>query len=174
MPPSSTNASKTSALRLRNLHRVRRQLTDGTTKLHFYHRKTGAALPAPDDPAFTAAYEAAEQRLTEESSVIQPDVKPEPPGVSAPKSKSEQVSATADSQTKPAPHYLTPEELCHRWRQKITIETLANWRAMQVGPPYNKFGKAVLYRTDLLDKWERRNLVACDLPKSSIVTERED
>jgi hypothetical protein len=61
--------------------------------------------------------------------------------------------------------YLTPEEVSLRWRGKITPETLANWRSLQIGPPYNKFGKAVLYRVDLLDLWEQVNLFTCDTPR---------
>jgi hypothetical protein len=61
-------------------------------------------------------------------------------------------------------YYLTPEEVSLRWREKITPETLANWRAggRGMGPPYSKFGRAVLYRFDLLEKWEEKNVVLCD------------
>jgi hypothetical protein len=68
-------------------------------------------------------------------------------------------------------NYLTPEEVSNRWRRRITPETLANWRALHVGPAYSKFGKAVLYRLDLLEQWETKHLVKCDL-SSAVVREQ--
>lgn len=32
-----------------------------------------------------------------------------------------------------------------RDRRRVSVGTLANWRAMRIGPPYIKIGKAVLY-----------------------------
>lgn len=170
--------------RVRRLHRVRRQLTDGRTITHYYHRPTGERLPHPNDPAFKSAYEAAERRLAQMRSDGQAPIPPQLtltqqslPRQSERTSESEcQAASIVPGVMEGAPpiRYLTPEELALRWREKVTIETLANWRAKAIGPPYNKIGKAVLYRADLLDKWERRSLVACDLPNSLIVTEGED
>lgn len=53
---------------------------------------------------------------------------------------------------------LTPEELCERWRQRVAIETLSNWRSAGVGPPATRIGRAILYRVDLLEEWERQQL----------------
>lgn len=55
--------------------------------------------------------------------------------------------------------YLTPEEICHRYRDAITVETLANWRCSKkkVGPPWTKIGKAILYRLDQLEAWENEH-----------------
>lgn len=87
---------------------------------------------------------------------------------SAPKlAAAESLSRTSDISSV----YFTPEELCERWRQKIAPETLANWRALHVGPAFNKFGKAILYPVDLLKKWESRNLRGCDLVRP--VNDRE-
>jgi hypothetical protein len=58
-----------------------------------------------------------------------------------------------------SPVYLTPEELCERWRWRITPETLANHRAMKIGLPYCKFGKIILYRLDLIKEYEQQHLV---------------
>jgi hypothetical protein len=54
---------------------------------------------------------------------------------------------------------LTPEEVVERYRGATTLGTLRNWRAMRVGPPYVKIGKAVLYPIDELDAWDKKNLV---------------
>jgi len=62
--------------------------------------------------------------------------------------------------------YYTPEEVVGRWRGRIDAATLRNWRSLRVGPPYHRFGRAVLYRLDLLEKLEEKNLV-------STLTERE-
>lgn len=40
--------------------------------------------------------------------------------------------------------FLTPAELARRWR--VSVQTLANWRSRQSGPPYVKLGRRVLYR----------------------------
>lgn len=76
-------------------------------------------------------------------------------------------TATSDRSVSAACSYLTPDEVCDRWRQRITPETLANWRALHIGPAYSKFGKPVLYRLDLLEIWEAKNVVRCDLPTAS-------
>ena len=45
--------------------------------------------------------------------------------------------------------FLTTEELSDRWRGKISVKTLANWRTSKIGPkffyPSGKKGGAVLY-----------------------------
>ncbi len=62
--------------------------------------------------------------------------------------------------------YLTPEEVSERYRGEITIGTLRNWRAMRIGPPFVKIGKAVLYPVEELDAWDKKNLVICRTSKS--------
>ncbi|MBX3429979.1 MAG: helix-turn-helix domain-containing protein [Hyphomonadaceae bacterium] len=57
---------------------------------------------------------------------------------------------------------LTDEDIVERYRGRITIGTLRNWRAAKKGPPYLKIGKAVLYRRDDLTAWEKRHAVRCD------------
>lgn len=57
--------------------------------------------------------------------------------------------------------FLTAEEVSQRYRGEITVGTLRNWRAMRVGPPFIKIGKAVLYPLEQLDAWDRKNLVMC-------------
>jgi hypothetical protein len=62
-----------------------------------------------------------------------------------------------------SPVFLTCEEVSARYRGEITIGTLRNWRAMRIGPPFVKIGKAVLYSVRDLDAWDRKNKVTCDL-----------
>jgi hypothetical protein len=56
---------------------------------------------------------------------------------------------------------LTDEEVSARYRRRITVGTLRNWRALGIGPPYVKVGKAVLYSRAALQAWDRRNTVTC-------------
>lgn len=56
---------------------------------------------------------------------------------------------------------LTDEEVVARYRGRITLGTLRNWRALKIGPPYIKVGKAVLYSRAALQAWDRRNTVTC-------------
>lgn len=56
---------------------------------------------------------------------------------------------------------LTDEEVVARYRGRITLGTLRNWRALKIGPPYIKVGKAVLYSRAALQAWDRRNTVIC-------------
>jgi hypothetical protein len=57
--------------------------------------------------------------------------------------------------------FLTPAEVVARYREEISEGTLRNWRAMRIGPPFVKIGKAVLYPVDGLDVWDRANTVIC-------------
>lgn len=61
--------------------------------------------------------------------------------------------------------FLTPEEVSERYRGGVSIGTLRNWRAMRIGPTFVKIGKAVLYPTDELDAWDRKNMVTCRASK---------
>ena len=56
--------------------------------------------------------------------------------------------------------YLTAEEVSERYRGAVSVGTLRNWRAIRVGPPFVKIGKAVLYPADELDAWDTRNMVS--------------
>lgn len=59
------------------------------------------------------------------------------------------------------PKYLKAEEVVERYREEISLGTLRNWRAMGVGPPFVKIGKAVLYPVQELNDWDQKNLVIC-------------
>ena len=149
-----------------HVQRVRRRLSDGTTHIHFYHRPTKIRLPLPTDPGFTAAYEAAERRLeTQQTKASEPANSQVPPNNDASKSF---VEHPPEIEPKPileeaeAVQYLTPEEVSLRWRRKVDVDTLKNWRSLRVGPPFHRFGRAVLYRADLLECWESKNLTVTD------------
>jgi hypothetical protein len=59
---------------------------------------------------------------------------------------------------------LTDEEVVARYKGRITLGTLRNWRALRIGPPYIKAGKAVLYSRAALQAWDKRNTVTCSKP----------
>lgn len=71
------------------------------------------------------------------------------------------------------PKFLTTEEVVERYREEISIGTLRNWRAMRVGPPFVKVGKAVLYPVQELDEWDRKNLVTCSASRSFGVADQD-
>jgi hypothetical protein len=62
--------------------------------------------------------------------------------------------------------FLTAEEVSERYRGEITVGTLRNWRAMRIGPPFIKVGKAVLYPLAELEAWDQKNMVICRSSKS--------
>ncbi|MFC3323663.1 DNA-binding protein [Mesorhizobium cantuariense] len=39
--------------------------------------------------------------------------------------------------------------------------TLRNWRCMRIGPLFLKIGKAILYPSSELDRWDKSILVVC-------------
>lgn len=57
--------------------------------------------------------------------------------------------------------FLTPEEVSERYRGSVSVGTLRNWRAMRIGPPFVKIGKAVLYPAGELEAWDEQNKVPC-------------
>lgn len=50
--------------------------------------------------------------------------------------------------------YLTPKDLASRWKNTISLKTLANWRSQGDGPAYTKIGGRVMYRIVDVVKWE--------------------
>jgi hypothetical protein len=69
--------------------------------------------------------------------------------------------------------YLTVDEVSERYRGEVRVETLRNWRAMRVGPTFVKIGKAVLYPSDELDAWDKRNMVSCRAARRLPMTESD-
>ncbi|WP_165189905.1 helix-turn-helix domain-containing protein [Caulobacter soli] len=61
--------------------------------------------------------------------------------------------------------FLTTEEVSQRYRGLISVGTLENWRFQQIGPSFLKVGKQVLYPVEVLDAWERSNMVTCKASK---------
>lgn len=52
--------------------------------------------------------------------------------------------------------YLTPEELSQRFRGRVAVRTLANWRCLGVGPKFRKIGGRILYPINEIEAWESR------------------
>jgi len=50
---------------------------------------------------------------------------------------------------------LTPAELVQRWRSRVNMRTLANWRSSGQGPRYEKIGGRVLYPLRFVEDYER-------------------
>jgi len=69
--------------------------------------------------------------------------------------------------------FLIPQEVSERYRGQITVGTLRNWRAMRIGPPFVKIGRAVLYPVSELEKWDRANMVTCRPEKTTNGTVRD-
>lgn len=57
-------------------------------------------------------------------------------------------------------NYLTPDDLVERYKGKITVRTLANWRSQGISPPFTKIGGRILYEAAELEDWERRRTVS--------------
>ena len=69
--------------------------------------------------------------------------------------------------------FLTAEEVSERYRGEISVGTLRNWRAMRIGPPFVKIGKAVLYPIRELDAWDQKNIVNCSASPRLQIDERD-
>lgn len=52
--------------------------------------------------------------------------------------------------------YLTPGELSERWKGRISVRTLSNWRSSGTGPKYTKTGGRILYPMHEIVNWECR------------------
>jgi len=53
------------------------------------------------------------------------------------------------------PKFLTPDEVCARWKGILTPGTLANWRNQGKGPKYVKMGGKILYKEDDIEEFEK-------------------
>jgi hypothetical protein len=53
--------------------------------------------------------------------------------------------------------FLTPAQLLDRWKQSVTLATLATWRSRNTGPAYVKVGGKVLYRVSDVEAYEKKN-----------------
>jgi hypothetical protein len=55
--------------------------------------------------------------------------------------------------------FLTDRELINRWRKKIALKTLANWRYSKnpKGPAYTRIGGRILYALEDIKKYEANN-----------------
>lgn len=55
--------------------------------------------------------------------------------------------------------YLTPAELSARFKGRISVRTLANWRCLGHGPRYTKVGGSILYPLAEVEAWEASRTV---------------
>jgi glucose/arabinose dehydrogenase len=55
--------------------------------------------------------------------------------------------------------HLTGDELAARWKGKVVVGTLTNWRSAGLGPAYIKLGRSVLYPLSAIEEYERANTV---------------
>lgn len=53
--------------------------------------------------------------------------------------------------------YLTPEELIQRYRGKISLRTLDNWRSSGKGPHFTRVGWRILYPLSKVLDYEKRH-----------------
>lgn len=56
--------------------------------------------------------------------------------------------------------YLTPAEVVLRFKGRITVRTLANWRSAGISPPFTKLNGRILYPLDELERWEQSRTVS--------------
>lgn len=55
--------------------------------------------------------------------------------------------------------YLTPSELCRRYKNKVTEKTLAHWRSAGTGPKFSRLGGRIMYPVTEVVKWEQSRTV---------------
>jgi len=85
------------------------------------------------------------------------------------------LSTERDKETAMAENkFLTAEEVSERYRGEIRVGTLRNWRAMRIGPPFVKIGKAVLYPSSELDAWDKKNTVSCRASRRPSMDQSEE
>ncbi|MBU1699641.1 MAG: helix-turn-helix domain-containing protein [Candidatus Eisenbacteria bacterium] len=51
--------------------------------------------------------------------------------------------------------YLTPEEVVERFRGRVSMKTLTNWRAEGKGPTWIRVGGRILYPSRSFVEWEK-------------------
>lgn len=52
--------------------------------------------------------------------------------------------------------FLTPAELAARWKGRVSVGTLRNWRGKGIGPTYTKLGgRGILYPIEAVKAFER-------------------
>lgn len=63
--------------------------------------------------------------------------------------------------------YLTPQEVSERYKRKISVKTLANWRTKKLGPKWTKIGGRILYRLDHVIDWEKTRTTVAIIGKAA-------
>jgi hypothetical protein len=55
-----------------------------------------------------------------------------------------------------AVEYITPEDLSKRWKGRVAVRTLSNWRSLGTGPKFTKVGGRILYPLAEVEAFEER------------------
>ena len=161
-----------------NLHRVPRRDALGMVRYHYYRRgMKGRLAGEPGSPQFMRSLIAKERQFATEHGQANPLL------TAATSLVNEHKRATQTQPRTPSntihrvdSQLLTPEQLCARYQGLLTSSTLANWRAARPprGPAFIRIGKLIFYPRRLVEVWELKNMVRCESPEVSIVTDRED
>lgn len=67
-----------------------------------------------------------------------------------------QTNLSHGNDTAPKQQYLTPEDLHERWKRRVAIRTMSNWRSLGTGPKFTKVGGRILYPLHEVEAWEAR------------------
>jgi hypothetical protein len=65
--------------------------------------------------------------------------------------------------------YLTPEEVSARFRGRVSVRTLSNWRCLGTGPKYRKIGGRILYPVSEIEAYEQSRTAASTSTYSKVV-----
>ncbi len=74
----------------------------------------------------------------------------------------------------PSGTFFTPEELIARYKGRISVKTLANWRTKGGGPEYTKIGGKIMYTLAAIVEWERRRTYGSTAVRSTNTTAEND
>lgn len=69
------------------------------------------------------------------------------------------LTKEGNGQTEGVELFYSPLDLVERYKGRVTLRTLANWRSTGISPPYTKIGGRILYPVDRLIEWEKSRTV---------------
>ena len=67
-----------------------------------------------------------------------------------------QITSKTESEMPVASELMSPDELVARYKGRVTVRTLANWRSTGQGPRFVKVGGRVMYPATAVIDWEDR------------------
>jgi hypothetical protein len=170
------NASRGNTLKIPNVHRVARRNTVGIVRYHYFRRGVRGPLPGKLGSAeFMRSLLEKERQITARvvatPKVADRDGAPAPTNspsiandvLSASRTAAPQVERSTSSLAMPSHELLSVEQLVARYKGRIAEGTWRNHRSSGTGPPYVKIFREIFYPLEWLIKWERRNMIWCDL-----------